>query len=203
MSAPQGKSYARLQVAALAGCLLLAGCAPKSWVVLLPNEDGSTGRIIVSGPGGEAEVARAGQAATLDSSVPQTFDASEQQIRETFGSALAAQPALPTVFRLYFELGGTKLTPESEALLPSVLKEVAGRPGADISIVGHTDTAGRAADNEALGLERATFVRDRVVEAGLRLDRISTESHGEANPLVPTADDVSEPRNRRVEIVVR
>ncbi|MCB1954226.1 MAG: OmpA family protein [Rhodocyclaceae bacterium] len=203
MTELRGYPRARRLAAALAGCLALAGCAPKSWVVLLPNEDGSTGRIIVTGPGGEAEVARAGQAATLDTSVPKTFDASEQQIQETFGGALAAQPALPTVFRLYFELGGTQLTPESVALLPSVLNEVAGRPGADISIVGHTDTAGRAADNEALGLERATFVRDRIVEAGLRLDRISTESHGEGNPLVPTADDVSEPRNRRVEIVVR
>lgn len=28
-------------------------------------------------------------------------------------------------------------------------------------------------------------------------------SHGEANPLVPTGDNVSEPRNRRVEVTVR
>ncbi len=195
-------SLCRLVLAA-ATAVSVSACAPKSWVVLLPNEDGSTGRILVSGPEGEAEVAEAGMAATLDTAVPKTFEVSRAEIDKTFGGALEAQPALPVVFRLYFELGGTQLTPESAALLDGVLKEVAARPGADISIVGHTDSAGSAADNQALGLERATFVRDRIVDAGLRLERISTESHGEGNPLVRTADDVSEPRNRRVEIVVR
>lgn len=190
--------------AALACCAaLLAACAPKSWVVLMPNQDGTTGRIIVTGPAGEAEVSQAGGAASLDTAVPKTFSVSEQKISETFGGAIEAQPALPAAFQLYFELGGTQLTPESEALLPAVLAEVARRPGADLSIVGHTDTAGSASDNEELGMLRAQFVRDRIVEAGLKLDRVSTLSHGEANPLIKTEDGISEPRNRRVEVVVR
>ncbi|MCB1886667.1 MAG: OmpA family protein [Rhodocyclaceae bacterium] len=203
MAQRSGMHGGNLLLAALVAGLAVSACAPKSWVVLLPNEDGSTGRIIVSGPEGQAEVAEAGTAASLDTAVPETFDVSRGEIDTTFGDALQAQPSPPAVFRLYFELGGTQLTPESAALLQDVLNEVGARPGADLSIVGHTDTAGAAADNEALGLERAHFVRDRIIAAGLKLDRISTESHGEGNLLVPTADDVSEPRNRRVEIVVR
>jgi len=183
--------------------LLLAACAPKAWVVLLPNEDGSIGTIIVSGPDGQAEVTQAGMAASLDKRVPQTFAVSEQEIAETFGPAIEAQPPLPSVFTLYFELGGTDLTPESQALLPEVLAEVARRPGADISIVGHTDTAGSDEDNQVLGMERAEYVRDEIVRVGLQLERISVESHGEGNPLIGTPDETPEPRNRRVEIVVR
>ena len=32
---------------------------------------------------------------------------------------------------------------------------------------------------------------------------ITAASHGESDPAVPTADDVDEPRNRRVEVTVR
>ncbi|MCB1907728.1 MAG: OmpA family protein [Rhodocyclaceae bacterium] len=183
--------------------LVLTACAPKSWVVLLPDEDGTTGRIIVSGAEGQAEVAEAGVAASLDRPSPETFTVTPYRIEQTFGAALKAQPAKPIVFTLYFEVGDARLTAESEALLPSVLAEAASRQGADISIVGHTDTTGDAVDNEALGMLRATFVRDSLVAAGLRLERISTESHGEGNLLVPTPDDTPEPYNRRVEVVVR
>jgi len=195
--------FDRARLVALLVAPTLVACAPKAWVVLLPNEDGSTGSIVVSGPEGQTELTRAGMAASLDKPVPKTFEVSEQQIEETFGNAIEAQPPLPSVFTLYFELGGTDLTAESQALLPQVLAEVARRPGADISIVGHTDTAGTARDNQALGMERAEFVRDEIVLEGLQLERISIESHGEGNPLIGTPDETPEPRNRRVEIVVR
>jgi len=41
------------------------------------------------------------------------------------------------------------------------------------------------------------------VKAGVAADRISVAGRGEREPLVPTADEVAEPRNRRVEINVR
>ncbi len=194
--------YRRL-IALLSVPLLAACAAPKAWVVLLPNEDGSTGSIIVSGPEGQTEVDQAGMAASLDTPVPQTFTVSEQEVAKTFGQAIEAQPPLPSVFTLYFELGGTDLTAESQALLPEVLAEVVRRPGADISIVGHTDTAGSDEDNQVLGMERAEYVRDEIMQIGLQLERISVESHGEGNPLIGTPDETPEPRNRRVEIVVR
>jgi outer membrane protein OmpA-like peptidoglycan-associated protein len=43
----------------------------------------------------------------------------------------------------------------------------------------------------------------RLIEAGLDGSSITVTSHGEATLLIPTADDVSEPRNRRVDITVR
>jgi len=76
-------------------------------------------------------------------------------------------------------------------------------PAPQVTVIGHTDTRGDATSNIGLGLRRATVVRMRLIEAGLDASAINVTSHGEATLLVPTADDVSEARNRRVEITVR
>jgi outer membrane protein OmpA-like peptidoglycan-associated protein len=70
-------------------------------------------------------------------------------------------------------------------------------------VTGHTDTTGNARTNVELGLRRANVVRSMLVRTGLSTLMIDVRSHGEAELLVPTGDNVSEPRNRRVEITVR
>jgi outer membrane protein OmpA-like peptidoglycan-associated protein len=46
-------------------------------------------------------------------------------------------------------------------------------------------------------------MKGHLVEIGIPIDRIRVAGRGEREPLVPTADNVDEPRNRRVEIIVR
>jgi outer membrane protein OmpA-like peptidoglycan-associated protein len=70
-------------------------------------------------------------------------------------------------------------------------------------VVGHTDTTGSRERNFELGMKRANTVRLLLIEIGLDSSAIQLASHGEAEPLVATADDVFEPRNRRVEITIR
>ena len=87
---------------------------------------------------------------------------------------------------------------------PNVVGVLDGRsPGRSLMFCGHTDTVGAATANVGLGLRRANVVRVRLIEAGLDGSAITVTSHGEATLLIPTADDVSEPRNRRVDITVR
>ena len=82
--------------------------------------------------------------------------------------------------------------------------EVAGkRPAVDMSVIGHTDTPGKAELNEALALKRANAIADLLKEKGLKVHALAVESHGERNLLVQTPDDTPEPRNRRVEISIR
>ena len=70
-------------------------------------------------------------------------------------------------------------------------------------LIGFAAVAFGLAANVGLGLRRANVVRMRLIEAGVDASAINVTSHGEATLLVPTADDVSEPKNRRVEISVR
>ena len=104
---------------------------------------------------------------------------------------------------LFFRFESDELTDESRALIPRVLQAVKGRPFPDVAVVGHTDTTGTAASNIELGLRRANAIRSLLVAAGVDAAVIEVTSHGEADLLVKTADEVLEPRNRRVDIAVR
>ena len=175
----------------------------KSYVVLLASPDGSTGKVIVRGDKGEQVIDQANAGVPLDGSTPQAPVAADK-IRQDFASTIAARPLLPERFLLYFESAGVGLTRESQALLPRILESVAKRPGVDVSIIGHTDTAGRAEVNDELAKRRAEAVARLIRDQGLRSDvALTVESHGERNLLIQTADEVSEARNRRVEISIR
>jgi outer membrane protein OmpA-like peptidoglycan-associated protein len=190
-----------LFVALAAG--LTAGCAPKSYIVLLKNPDGTTGRVVVTGTKGMTAIDQADQGAALDGSSATPFPVDANRLQRDFSAALAAQPVAPKAYLLYFDTGGVNLTAESAALLPEVLAELGRRPSPDVSVTGHTDTAGDAAANEALGLTRANQVRQLLQSSAPQLTQIEVTSDGERNLLVPTPDNTAELRNRRVEITVR
>lgn len=187
---------------------LLAACAgpPDNLFVLLEDEDGGVGRIEVASAQGSQTLDRPREATGFDRAgqdLAEPFEMTPEQIETAFGDALAVQPSAPEVFLLYFRSDSTELTPDSAAELPAILATVAARPAADVSIVGHTDRSGSADYNMQLSLQRAQAVRDELAAAGLPLERTDVTSHGENNPLIATADDVREPRNRRVEVTVR
>ena len=185
---------------------LLAGCAsppkPVSYVALLESPDGTTGKVVVKGGKGEQLIDKARHGALLDGSQP-AAPVSDEKLKQDFGAAMAAQPLLPERFLLYFESGGAVLTAESAALLPRIVESVTQRPGVDVSIIGHSDTVGKAETNAALALKRAQAIADLLKDKGLKAAALSVESHGEANLLVKTPDETPEPRNRRVEVSIR
>jgi outer membrane protein OmpA-like peptidoglycan-associated protein len=110
---------------------------------------------------------------------------------------------LPAQFRLYFVLASDQLTPESETAYRAVFEDLKRRAAYEVEVVGHTDTVGVKANNHTLSLQRANAVRDRLVRDGLKGESIATAGRGEVDLAVPTADNVAEPRNRRVEITIR
>ncbi len=175
---------------------------PGSYIVLLPSPDGSVGRVVVQGQGGEQVLTQARQATSLDTSAA-PFDVSKEQVQRDFGAAIAARPPLPEQFLLYFKLGSTQLTPASESTLPKVLERLSARKVPDVSVIGHTDSLGKAAVNEALGLKRANSVAKQIRARGLDNVEVTVESRGKRSLAVDTPDETPEPRNRRVEITVR
>ncbi len=182
----------------------LSGCAsqPKSYIVLLESPDGTTGKVVVKGNKGEQTIDKARFAAPMDGSQPSAL-VDETAFKKDFSAAMAARPALPEHFLLYFESGGTRLTPESIAALDKIIEAAKQRPAVDMSIIGHTDTPGKAELNESLAHNRAVAVADLLKQKGLTVHALSVESHGERNLLVQTPDETAEPRNRRVEVSIR
>jgi peptidoglycan-associated lipoprotein len=179
----------------------------REMVALLPDPETNTiGSAIVSSlQGGTVQLTdERTTTRVVNGQVPSVpFTLSEAEVQQLFGDALAARPLAARHFLLYFDSGSNQLTPESEQLLPEILDHVKSRPVPDVTVTGHTDTTGPASSNVVLGLSRASVVRDRLATAGLDLSRVSMDSHGEADLLVPTPDETPEPRNRRVEVSVR
>ena len=184
----------------------LAGCASPNRIVLLPDPDGKVGRIEVFNAKGSETIASPGESITVAAAdrAPKAAQVmSEKEINRTFKEALAAEPRKPESFLLYFHDGSTLLTDQSTALLPEILAAIIDRASLDISVIGHADRAGAREYNLVLSLKRAEHVRDLLAEKGVDAKLITITSHGENNPLIPTADNVAEPKNRRVEVVVR
>jgi outer membrane protein OmpA-like peptidoglycan-associated protein len=203
-TAPVYILMAMLTAALLAGCAAPPPVPPKnmSYVALLTSPDGSVGKVLVRGSKGEQLIDQSHFAALLDGSAA-AAPVDEATLQRDCGEAMAARPELPEHFILYFESGGTRLTAESLAQVPQILASAERRATADMSVIGHSDTVGRAEINEALSLKRAQTVADLMKSQGLHVEALSVESHGKRNLLIPTPDETPEPRNRRVEISIR
>jgi outer membrane protein OmpA-like peptidoglycan-associated protein len=172
--------------------------------VVLPGRDGTAGAITVV-HGTDRRVLDDAYAAVrlADDGTLEPVRLSEGQVRDVFGAALDAQPPAAASFILYFTFGTDQLTAESSRALTDVMAEVRRRPDPEVLITGHTDRVGGVAQNDALSLQRAERVRASMLDLGLPADRAQAVGRGEREPLVPTDDEVAEPRNRRVEITVR
>ncbi len=185
---------------------LLAACAGNNRFVLLEEEDGSVGSIVVENEAGSQvidtpqEVTQVASATSAPSE-PETI--TEQEIEETWGATIRANPLQPKTFILYFIVGTNNLTNESVQQLPEILESIKEFPAAEVAVVGHTDRTGTQRRNAQLALQRAETIRDLLIAEGLDPALIQVDSHGENNPLIETADNVPEPRNRRVEVTVR
>lgn len=165
------------------------------------NESGSA---VISNQWGVVELTSAGAVANvLSGKAPAPSMMSDADVTRIFGDSFASLPLAPQSSVLHFRFESDQLTPESAALLPSVVASVVSRPAPEVLIVGHTDTAGEPRTNLELGLNRANAVLGMLVAAGLDPSLAEVASYGESVLLVPTPDGTAELRNRRVEITVR
>jgi len=173
-------------------------------VVVLPQADGHVGTVVVE-RGAEVIVLNRPYAASRirGESGPHAEQLSGEEVQRAFGGALAALPAQPVSFLLHFITGTDNLTDASKAELARMLEYLRTRQAPDIVVIGHTDTVGGLEDNDELSLQRAERVKADLVSQGMPADHIRAAGRGEREPIVPTADGVDEPRNRRVEINVR
>ena len=175
----------------------------KEKIVLLPDADGKTGALSIETPSGQVVLDRAyGGADVFPGGRVERSEEDAGAVRKRFSAALGAQPPQPVSFTVYFLFDKDELTAESLAQFDRIKAEVAARPAPEVVVIGHTDRVGAVVYNDALSLKRAESVRSTLIAAGIRAP-IETAGRGEREPAIPTADEVSEPRNRRVEIMVR
>ena len=120
--------------------------------------------------------------------------------------APAARPAAAAPARTYlvfFDWDRADLTARAREIIKEAATNAQRANVTRIEVAGHADRSGDAAYNQRLSQRRAEAVAAELVRDGVARGNISVQAFGESRPLVPTADNVREPQNRRVEIVLR
>ena len=174
-------------------------------VILLPDADGSVGEVVVRSATGEQTLSSAyGALEVTASGTLESTTETAASVRAAYGNVLDAQPPEPVSLPVYFEAGSsTELTATSLQTIDRLKAVLADRPAPEILVIGHTDTVGDLEDNDSLSRARAQTVVDVISATGVDAASLEASGRGERELLVPTADKVSEPRNRRVEINIR
>jgi OOP family OmpA-OmpF porin len=117
--------------------------------------------------------------------------------------AAAIPPAAPlanAVYFVFFDFDKSAITPAAQDILNTVVSDARRTNANRLNVVGHTDTSGSPAYNQALSERRASAVREALVQRGVPSSQIATRGLGESQPLIATGDGVREPSNRRAEI---
>lgn len=184
---------------------LTTACANKTMVALVPDPNGRVGRLAISNRAGAIAISDAYEATTVESSdkppaAPATVG--RDTLYKNFSDAMSVQPAPPLHYLFYFSKEETPRR-ESLELLPAIAAGIRERNSAYVSVIGYADTTGSKSYNFDVSLRRAITVRDLLMEHGVRAVTIYPSWQGEENLLIPTADEVREPKNRTVEVVVR
>ena len=192
-------------VAAIAALVLILNLQPASKVVLLPDADGKTGSVVVRSEAAQQLLSSAYGSATVNrqGAIALAAEASAS-VATTYATTLAARPAAPVSFVVFFEFGSAvDIAPVFQPVLEQLLAALPLYPAPEITVIGHTDRVGNLESNDVLSLQRAETVRGLLLQAGVKAVSIEVAGRGEREPLLPTADEVPEAKNRRVEISLR
>lgn len=187
-------------------CLIsLLSCGSKTTIILLPEDDGSVGEVVVKNKNSSTVLDKAYTYTEVDGDSSELLSqpTNKTQIKNEYQALFDAEPIQAAHFILYFQHDSSVLTKGSMALIPQILKIAKDREPSIISVIGHTDSKGEADYNHKLALERAKIVGEILENSGIILENLQIKSHGENDPLIITDDNVSEVKNRRVEIMIR
>jgi len=114
-----------------------------------------------------------------------------------------AAPAIQRSYLVFFDFDRSDITAEAGRVIQQAADNAKRGNVSRISATGHADRSGSDRYNMALSIRRANAVKAALVRAGIPENQIAVLGKGEAEPLVPTADGVREPQNRRVEILLQ
>jgi len=173
-------------------------CEGKVRVVLIDNGKDKNA-VVVRTDVGEQIIERTNHYVKICSkdqmpTAPQPIDNSE--VGEMFPYV-----AVQTATSNFYFVSGNKLDPKSLQKLESLLEANKGKENLVITVKGYTDTLASREYNMNLAQERADAIEKVIKE--IKPDAVVTkEIFGEDNLAVPTADEVLEPLNRRVEIQI-
>jgi iron complex outermembrane recepter protein len=114
---------------------------------------------------------------------------------------VAPAPSVPKSYLVFFDFNKSDLTSQAVQIVDQAAKNAETTKVTQLTVTGHTDTVGSDAYNMRLSRRRAESVAAQLEKDGIASSEIEIVAKGKRDLLVPTADGVKEPQNRRVQIV--
>jgi iron complex outermembrane receptor protein len=112
-----------------------------------------------------------------------------------------AKVTTPKSYLVFFDFNKSDLTSQATAIVDQAAANAGPAKVTKLEVTGHTDTVGSDAYNMRLSRRRAESVAAELEKKGIPSSEIEIVAKGKRDLLVPTADGVKEPQNRRVQIV--
>ena len=117
-----------------------------------------------------------------------------------------AQAAAPIKQRIVlrgvnFDFNSADIRPEAVPVLDQGAEILAGNPGVDVRVEGHTDSVGSPEYNRTLSIRRAEAVFRYLVNRGVDPERCHVEGFGATRPIASNQTEEGRAQNRRVELV--
>ena len=123
------------------------------------------------------------------------FEAAMAEVEQALASDIG------NVYIVFFAWDRAEITPVAATILDQVVNDFEQGEVPRIILSGHTDTSGPADYNMGLSERRARAAAAELIARGVPEDAIEVTWFGETQLRVPTADEVREPQNRRVEML--
>jgi outer membrane protein OmpA-like peptidoglycan-associated protein len=133
-------------------------------------------------------------------------------VRYDFGTAPPPPPPAPVAapapapsrsYLVFFDWDKATLSDRARGIIHEAAVNSTKVQYTKIQVNGYTDTSGTPKYNMALSVRRADAVAGELVRDGVPKNVIAITGFGQTHLLVPTADGVREPQNRRVEIIIQ
>ncbi len=136
----------------------------------------------------------------------ENFPLSHQQGDTAYNIDISLQPleadAVITLRNIFFDFSKYELKPESQVELDKVVQLMKDNPTLKIQINGHTDNAGKTADNLRLSEDRAKAVVSYLITKGIVAARLSFKGWGDTRPVADNSTAEGRALNRRTELKV-
>ena len=157
-----------------------------------------------------AEVDRAKLAAADADRLRQKAEQDQAQLRQQLLDQLnsilqtrdTARGLIVSMSDVLFDSGRYTLKPGAREKLAKVSGIILGHPGLKIAVEGHTDSIGGDDYNMKLSDNRASAVRDFLVEQGVPPAAVTSQGFGKTMPVADNSTAAGRQQNRRVELVV-
>jgi outer membrane protein OmpA-like peptidoglycan-associated protein len=125
-----------------------------------------------------------------------------EQLNSILQTRDSARGLIVNMSDVLFDTGKYSLKPGAREKLAKVAGILLAYPGLDIAVGGYTDNVGGDQMNQTLSENRASSVRDYLVQQGVATGSVTSQGFGNTSPVATNDDSSGRQQNRRVELVV-